>query len=377
MFRFSLFLLLSSTMLPAATSQSTQFRRPLVFEPNRGQASAHVKWLARGPGYELALTATGITMTFPDSAGEGKSKYSTLRMKLEGGQPWEHWSGLEPTGGVSNYLRSGDVKDSLTGIPHYGRITVGSVYDGVDLVFYSRDGALEYDFVLKAGVDPKMIHLAFEGQRGISVDAVSGDVVLTTDSGKEVRQLCPNVYQQVGTKRVPVAGKYELSSGGRVGFALSAYDRRIPLVIDPTVTFVQTFGSWEGENVYASAVDQNGQMYVAGGTFGADFPVSNGSAFQVPAVTCFDSSASFCVRVVTNGFVITINTVGVVLFSTFIGPGPGSANGIAVESTGVYVTGDYELPKSSTQIIGYGGGVSAGAPLLTLALASIAAVNTS
>src|SRR5436190_19738945 len=136
MFRFSLFLLLSSTMLPAATSQSTQFRRPIVFKPNRGQASAHVKWLARGPGYELALTNSGLTMIFLDRAGKDGPKFSTLRMKLEGGQPWEHVSGLEPTGGVSNYLRTEEVKDSLTGIPHYGRMAVGGVYDGVDLVFY-------------------------------------------------------------------------------------------------------------------------------------------------------------------------------------------------------------------------------------------------
>ena len=57
-------------------------------------------------------------------------------------------TGLAPTGGVSNYIRSIDVKDALTGIPHFGRIRVAGVYDGIDLVFYSHAGELEYDFVV-------------------------------------------------------------------------------------------------------------------------------------------------------------------------------------------------------------------------------------
>ena len=142
-------------------------------------------------------------MVVKESAAEGEPRYSTVRMKLEGGQPWDHVSGLELTGGVSNYLRSSDVKDSLTGIPHYGRLTVGGVYEGVDLVFYSHDGAFEYDFVVKPGSDPKKIRLAFEGHQRMRVDSPSGDLVLTTAGGQELRQRRPNVYQQVGTKRVP------------------------------------------------------------------------------------------------------------------------------------------------------------------------------
>ena len=57
MFRSLLFSLMSSTIFLAAASEPAQFRRPLVFEPNRGQAPAAVKWLARGPGYDFFLRA--------------------------------------------------------------------------------------------------------------------------------------------------------------------------------------------------------------------------------------------------------------------------------------------------------------------------------
>ena len=108
-------------------------------------------------------------MVVKESAAEGEPRYSTVRMKLEGGQPWDHVSGLELTGGVSNYLRSSDVKDSITGIPHYGRLTVGGVYEGVDLVFYSHDGAFEYDFVVKPGrtlaITRGEVHAEQDGER--------------------------------------------------------------------------------------------------------------------------------------------------------------------------------------------------------------------
>src|SRR4051812_49557522 len=117
MFRFSLLLLFSSTMLPAATTQAPQFRRPLVFEPNRGQAPAPVNWLARGEGYELFLTSEGLTITMAENTSGGEPKPTTLRIKLDGSRRWTDVTGLEPTGGVSNYVRGSNLKTSLTLIP--------------------------------------------------------------------------------------------------------------------------------------------------------------------------------------------------------------------------------------------------------------------
>jgi hypothetical protein len=50
MFRVVLLSLISSATFLVAAPQPQPFRRPLLFEPNRGQAPAEVKWLARGPG---------------------------------------------------------------------------------------------------------------------------------------------------------------------------------------------------------------------------------------------------------------------------------------------------------------------------------------
>src|SRR4051794_31409125 len=100
MFRFLSISLISSTMFLAAATQPAQIRRPLVFEPNRGQAPASVKWLARGSSYNLFLSNEGLSIVVPETAVDGKQKYSTVRMKLDGSRPWSTVTGLDPTGGV-------------------------------------------------------------------------------------------------------------------------------------------------------------------------------------------------------------------------------------------------------------------------------------
>ena len=65
MFRFLLASLVSSVTLLAAVPEPRPLHHPLVFEPNRGQGPAPVKWVARGSGYQVLLTSEGLTMLIP------------------------------------------------------------------------------------------------------------------------------------------------------------------------------------------------------------------------------------------------------------------------------------------------------------------------
>jgi hypothetical protein len=127
----------------------------------------------------------------PASVNPSESSLSVVRMKLNGGNPWTDVQGLDPTGGVSNYLIGNDRKAWHTGIPHYERLRVARVYDGIDLVLYGRGRNLEYDFVVAPGADPKQIRVSFEGAKGMRIDSKTGDLVVTTASGSELRHVRP------------------------------------------------------------------------------------------------------------------------------------------------------------------------------------------
>jgi len=345
-FRGLLLSLISSTTFLAAAPQPQSFRRPLVFEPNRGQAPAQAKWIARGPGYQLFLGNEGLTMMVAEESAESppndsirlsgqspgvnpaalRTKYSTVRMKLTGSQPWDTVTGLEPTGGISNYLHGNEGEGSLKNVPHYARVKAAGVYEGVNLVLYDHGGDLEYDFEVEPGADPKRIQLAFEGQERMRIDAKSGDLVLTTAGGSELRQVRPKVYQQTASGRVEVPGGYELLEGGRATFKLAAYDRERPLLIDPTVTFTTFLSGSNRDMAFSNAVDSAGNVYVAGFTDSTNFPVNESSMqWDQPGL---------------DAFVTKLSPQGTILFSTYLGgAGDDWAYGIAVDATGVYVTG--------------------------------------
>ena len=53
-----------------------------------------------------------------------------------------------------NYFIGKDPKKWRTDVPTFRRVKVENVYGGIDSVYYGNQSQLEYDFVVKPGVDP-------------------------------------------------------------------------------------------------------------------------------------------------------------------------------------------------------------------------------
>ena len=124
--------LIAGTLLSAPPRPQQPFHLPLTFERNQGQAPAQVKWTARSSGYQVLFNDESAIIVIPDkTALQAASKrlpgtppllhipYSAVRMKLAGSRPWNEISGAEPTGGVSNYVNTRDLKRSVNRIPQY------------------------------------------------------------------------------------------------------------------------------------------------------------------------------------------------------------------------------------------------------------------
>ena len=86
----------------------------------------------------------------------------------------------------------------------------------------------------------------------------------------EYRQRKPAVYQEVGGKRIEIAGRW-LLHGKEAGFRIGAYDRGQPLIIDPVLYYSTYLGGTDTDYAYAIAVDSFGNTYVTGGTGSLNF----------------------------------------------------------------------------------------------------------
>src|SRR6516225_5110570 len=159
---------------------------PLSFEPNAGQTSAEVRYLARGSSYRLYL-APGETVL----AG---AKGLPLRIGFAGASLSASIIGEERQASTSNYLIGKDPGKWHSAIPNYRRVRYSGVYPGVDLLYYGKDGALEYDWIVSPGANPHQIRMRFENSVRLRIDE-EGDLVIRADQS-EYKHKRPTVYQE-------------------------------------------------------------------------------------------------------------------------------------------------------------------------------------
>lgn len=313
-------------------------RMPMSFELNQGQADGAVKYISRGHGYQVFLTADEAVLVLQTPKENSQSRRireergyeprdlpeitsSALRFKLPNSRSAGQISadGLLP--GQSNYLVGNDPQNWHTQIPNYSRIEYREVYPGVTLAYYGSQRALEYDFVVAPGADPSQITVAVEGAEKIELDP-SGDLVLHV-GGQKVYHRAPVSYQSVGGKQRLVTSRYVFKGGNQIGFAVSGYDAKQALVIDPVIDFSTFFGGIGSDEGFAIAVDSTGAAYVTGTTY------SNNFNTFAPLQT-INRGGKF------DTFVTKINAAGsAIVYSTYLGGSSEDAGrGIAVNSAG-------------------------------------------
>ncbi len=212
----------------------------------------------------------------PDSLGEvGPPTTAVVRMDLIGATPGVQGVGLEALPTRANYFLGNDPAGWHTNVPSYGRVAFPGVYPGIDLVYYGNQGQLEYDFVVAPGADPRAISLHFQGAEGVALDA-AGNLVVQTAAGPMVQHR-PVLYQTVNGVRSAVAGRFVLQGPDQVGLAVGRYDPTQALVIDPTLAYSSYLGGSGEEQALGLAVDDQGDMFITGQTSSPDFPTTDGS----------------------------------------------------------------------------------------------------
>ncbi len=311
---------------------------PVLFEPNLGQADSQVRFLTRAAGMAsflmdrenvIVLSRRKSQFDPAEPKRQQQVEQTVVRMKLEGARI-PGYEGLERASSVSAYFIGNDPSKWLPEVPHYQKVKAHGVYKGVDLVYYGNGQHIEYDFIVAPGVDPSQIRLAYSGTEGLKTDH-DGNLLIATPLGALIQRK-PKVYQEFGSERREIEATYAIS-GGRVQFALSAWDRSRPLVIDPTVEYSTYLGGAGLEIGYGIAASGTGEIFVTGLTPSIGLPSFQG----VNAGGNDVFVAKFLPRVSGNlqlGYAVYIG-----------GAADDSGRGIAVDSSGAaYVTGSTASP---------------------------------
>jgi len=297
---------------------------PISFEPNRGQAEPGALYVARGAGYLLTLDASGSRIILRQ-----KDKSAHISSRLEGANKNAALEALDRLPGHSSYLRGQDASQWVTNLPNFARVRAAGVYPGIDLIYYGNQAQLEYDFVVSPGADPNAIRMSFDGVSSLAIDE-EGNLLLATPAGSLVQRK-PVVYQTVAGVRKPISGRFVVD-GRTVRFELASYDRSQSLTIDPVLVYSSFIGNGNADMGSSVAVDQNGNLYVTGVTYNAQY----GDADVLLRQIAPDGSAF-----------LYIADIG--------GSDDDFGNGIAVDSTGsAYVAGysastDFPLSANAFQ----------------------------
>lgn len=286
------FLVLSAcTARPAAPPAAPPaIRVPRAgFEANLGQWPAAARLAARDGDAVLLLTDREAIWRVADGRD--------LRLRWLGGA-MRAPQGEGRRAARLRYARGAQRFD----VPLYDRVVYRQVYPGIDLIFHDQRGHIEYDFVVAPGADPTAIRLAIDGA------TLEGEALVVARAGGRLVHHAPLAFQDGPDGRRTIASRYavrDARDATTVGFALAAYDRSRPLVIDPHVTY-STAIDQQTDSVAAIAVDAAGNLWLAGSTNNAAFPITDDAAD--------DSYSSF-----DDGYVVKLDADGELVYATYLG----------------------------------------------------------
>ncbi|MFN0151670.1 MAG: SBBP repeat-containing protein [bacterium] len=250
--------------------------------------------------------------------------------------------------GRHNYFVGDQPERWRSNVASYSEIWYRGVYPGVDLVYrFDESAGLKYDVLFAPGVDPRTFALRYAGNDGVAITA-GGDLRIDTAEGEFLEER-PVIYQERGGQRIPVAGAYALRADGSLSFDVPSYDRTLPLVIDPRLSWSTFFGGAGIDVAQVIASDANAHVVVAGYTNSIAYPTTVGA---------YDRTANG-----NNDCVVTkFDASGGLRFSTFIG-GSGNDYGqaVMVDGAGNTLVAGYTTSTNFPTTVGaydrtYGGG---------------------
>jgi hypothetical protein len=268
------------------------------------------RFLIQAPGTSAVFTPQGVEF----HTGGG-----VVRAKFQGANDAARIDGVEPMG-FANVLVGQDPSEWRTGLRTHREVRYAGLYPGIDLIYSGMDGRIKSEYRIAPNADPGNIQVEYSAN--LSIDSEG-----RLHAGNLI-EASPEIYQESTTGRAAIRGRYRLLNARTAGFEVEAYDRALPLVIDPVISYATYMGGSGLGAVTGVALDSAGNLYAAGWTEALNFPIL--LAEQAANAGGVDA------------FVVKVSPSGAgLIYATYIGGrGDDRAAAIAVDTSGeAYVTG--------------------------------------
>lgn len=296
----------------------------------KGRSTPEVAYFTELQGVSVFFQKARVSYVFPryEQVKEQNLLTELYRVDLElvgANQDAVLLSDIPSSDKLNYYLGT----QSIEAVNAYKKITYKNIYKNIDLVFYTQQGRLKYDFIVQPGGNPGDIKFRYiTGSENFKPQInKAGDLEVIHPLGK-LQDDAPITFQD--NKAIP--SRYRIDNRtGIVYFELDQYDPAQTLNIDPLTRQWATFyGGNRRDRALGVTEDAAGNITVTG------FTLSGGSP-TFPGVG--SNPISFGGQ--TDAFITQFDANGNRLWATYFGgSGVDQGNGVATDLSGnVYITG--------------------------------------
>lgn len=277
----------------------------------------------------------------------------SYRVSFLGGNEKAELAADKPLASYNNYFIGSDPSKWASSCKIYQGITVKDIYPNIDVRYYSDNGTMKYDLIVRPGGDISDIALQYKGADGLKIK--NKELVISTSVG-DLRELAPYTYQYGEKGRNTINARYILKDN-IVRFDIKDYDPSSTLIIDPTLVFCSFTGSSADNWGFTATYGPDGSMFGGGIVFNSGFPVTPGAVQPT-----YVGGPSGCFGGNIDIGIVKLSPDGSTLqYATYLGGnGAEMPQSLVVDPQGELIiagrTTSQDYPPGASGLIGPGGG---------------------
>ena len=174
-----------------------------------------------------------------------------------------------------NYFIGNDRSKWASRVYNYDSFEYKGLYSGIDLLIYTHQGRIKYDYLIAVGSSPEQIQVQYNGVNKPFVK--DGNLVITHTMGELIEER-PFAFQLVEGVKKEVTCNYVIDEDGILHFNFpEGYDDTKELIIDPVLIFSTYSGSRSDNWGMTATYDNDGNGYMGGLVFGNTYVTTLGA----------------------------------------------------------------------------------------------------